>query len=91
MSDLETVKIRPHNDRVLIQRKKEEHKGRIIMPEMAQKMSMEGEVLAVGPACVDVKPGDNVFFGQYSFTEFKREGARIIVRESDILAVYERE
>ena len=95
------TKIRPLQDRVIVQRVKEEEKtkGGIIIPDSAKEKPIEGEVLAVGNGKVledgkvralDIKPGDRVLFGKYSGTEVKLDGEdALILREDDILGVIE--
>src|SRR5215210_3457555 len=85
------AKIRPLEDRVVIQQIEAEEKtaGGIVLPDTAKVKPQRGKVLAVGPgklldsgerAEIGVKEGDEVLFGKYSGTEIK------ILRESDILA-----
>ncbi len=91
--------IRPLQDRVIVQRVKEEEKtkGGIIIPDTAKEKPIEGKVIAVGNGKVmedgkvrplDVKVDDIVLFGKYSGTEVKIDGEdRLILREDDILGV----
>ena len=95
------TKIRPLQDRVIVQRVKEEEKtkGGIIIPDSAKEKPIEGKVLAVGNGkvledgkvrAIDIKPGDRVLFGKYSGTEVKLDGEEaLILREDDILGVIE--
>ena len=96
------MKIRPLQDRVIVQRIKEEEKtkGGIIIPDTAKEKPVEGEVIAVGNGKVtekgDVRPlavkkGDRILFGKYSGTEIKIEGVEhLILREEEVLGVIER-
>ena len=96
------MKIRPLQDRVIVQRMDEEEttKGGIIIPDTAKEKPQEGKVIAVGKGKVgdngkvtplDVKTGDKILFGKYSGTEVKIEGDEyIIMREDDILGVLEK-
>jgi chaperonin GroES len=91
-------KIRPLEDRVVIQQIEAEEKtaGGIVLPDTAKEKPQRGKVLAVGPgklldsgerAPIGVVEGDEVLFGKYSGTEIKVDGEEIkILRESDILA-----
>ena len=93
------TKIRPLQDRVIVQRVKEEEKtkGGIIIPDSAKEKPIEGEVLAVGNGKVledgkvralDIKPSDRVLFGKYSGTEVKLDDEEaLILREDNILGV----
>ena len=91
-------KIRPLEDRVVIQQIEAEEKtaGGIVLPDTAKEKPQRGKVLAVGPgklldsgerAPIGVSEGDEVLFGKYSGTEIKVDGEEIkILRETDILA-----
>ena len=95
------MKIRPLQDRVIVQRVEEEQKtkGGIIIPDTAKEKPQEGKVIAVGKGklndngkliALDVKVGDRILFGKYSGTEIKMEGEEyLIMREEDILGVIE--
>jgi chaperonin GroES len=95
------MKIRPLNDRVIVQRIEEEEKtkGGIIIPDTAKEKPQEGKVIAVGAGKIlesgtkvpmDVKVGDRVLFGKYAGTEIKIEGDEyLMMREDDILGVIE--
>jgi chaperonin GroES len=95
------MKIRPLQDRVLVQRVQEEErtKGGIIIPDTAKEKPQEGKVVAVGKGKVgdngkviplDVKAGDKILFGKYSGSEVKLDGEEyLIMREEDILGVLE--
>jgi chaperonin GroES len=94
---------RPLHDRVLVKRVEagEKTAGGIIIPDTAKEKPAEGEVLAVGPGTRDktgkhqpleVKTGDRILFGKWSGTEIILNGAdRLIMKESDILGVFETE
>ena len=95
------MKIRPLQDRVIVERLAEEEKtkGGIIIPDTAKEKPMEGKVIAVGKGRVaedgkliklDVKAGDRVLFSKYAGTEVKIDGKEyLIMREDDILGVIE--
>lgn len=95
------MKIRPLNDRVLVQRMEEETKtkGGIIIPDTAKEKPAEGKVIAVGNGrlgddgkriALEVKKGDRVLFSKYGGTEVKVEGEEyLIMREDDILGIIE--
>lgn len=95
------MKIRPLNDRILVQRLEGEEKtaGGIIIPDSAKEKPAEGEIVAVGPGkmndkgervVVDVKVGDRVLFSKYGGTDVKYDGEDyLIMREDDILGVVE--
>ncbi len=95
------MKIRPLQDRVLVERVDQEEKssGGIIIPDTAQEKPMEGKIMAVGKGArtkegkvypLDVKKGDRILFGKWSGTEVKLDGKDLIVmKESDIMGVIE--
>ncbi len=95
------MKIRPLNDRILVQRLAEEEttKGGIIIPDSAKEKPAEGKVVAVGNGklndrgervALEIKAGDQVLFSKYGGTDVKVEGEDyLIMREDDILGVIE--
>jgi len=95
------MKIRPLQDRCIVQRVAEEEKtkGGIIIPDTAKEKPQEGKIIAVGKGKVnddgkltplDVKAGDKILFGKYSGSEIRVDGEDyLIMREDDILGVIE--
>ena len=95
------MKLRPLQDRILVQRVKEEEKtkGGIIIPDTAKEKPVEGKIIAVGNGklseegkriALEVKKGDRILFGKYSGTEVKIEDEEyLIMREDDVLGVAE--
>ena len=95
------MKLRPLQDRILVQRIEEEKttKGGIIIPDTAKEKPVEGKVTAVGNGklgedgkriALEVKKGDRILFGKYSGTEVKIEGEEyLILREDDVLGIIE--
>ena len=95
------MKIRPLQDRILVQRIEEEEttKGGIIIPDSAKEKPQEGRVVAVGNGKVledgstqplDVKKGDRLLFGKYAGTEVNLDGdEHLIIREDDVLGILE--
>jgi chaperonin GroES len=95
------MKLRPLQDRILVQRIEEEKttKGGIIIPDTAKEKPAEGKVVAVGNGKVgddgkrialEVKKGNRILFGKYSGTEVKIEGEEyLILREDDVLGIIE--
>jgi chaperonin GroES len=95
------MKLRPLQDRILVQRVEEENKtkGGIIIPDTAKEKPAEGKVIAVGNGKVgddgkrvalEIKVDDRILFGKYSGTEVKIEGEEyLIMREDDVLGVIE--
>ncbi len=95
------MKIRPLNDRILVQRLEQEEKtsGGIIIPDSAKEKPAEGKIVAVGNGklndagervAMEVKVGDMVLFSKYGGTDVKLDGDDyLIMREDDILGVIE--
>ncbi len=95
------MKIRPLNDRILVQRLEEEEttKGGIIIPDSAKEKPAEGKVVAVGKGrlsdkgervAMEVKAGDVVLFSKYGGTDVKLDGVEyLIMREDDVLGIVE--
>ncbi|MEI8355917.1 MAG: co-chaperone GroES [Deltaproteobacteria bacterium] len=95
------MKLRPLQDRIIVERLEEESKtaGGILIPDTAKEKPQRGKIVAVGKGKVtedgkvlpvDVKVGDTVLFGKYAGTEIKVEGIDyLIMREDDILGVIE--
>jgi chaperonin GroES len=95
------MKLRPLQDRILVQRVKEEEKtkGGIIIPDTAKEKPVEGRVIAAGIGklseegkriALEVKKGDLILFGKYSGNEVTIEGKEyLIIREDDVLGVIE--
>ncbi len=96
------MKIRPLNDRILVQRLEEEEKtaGGIIIPDSAKEKPAEGKIIAVGPGklndagervALQVKANDIVLFSKYGGTDVKIDGeSYLIMREDDVLGVIEK-
>lgn len=94
------LKLVPLADRVVVKRAAAETKtvGGIVLPDSATDKPARGEVLAVGEGHVKnngmkvpltVRPGDLVVFSSYAGDEFKvNDETYLLMRESDILAVY---
>ena len=96
------MKVRPLQDRILVERIEEEvKKGGIIIPDSAKEKPQQGKVIAVGSGRVDddgkripmdVKKGDTILFGKYSGSEIRvGEEEYLIMREEDVLAIVEKD
>ena len=96
------MKIRPLQDRVIVQRieGEEKTKGGLIIPDTAKEKPQEGKIIAVGKGKInedgkitplDVKVNDRVLFGKYAGTEINIDGEEhLIMREEDILGIIEK-
>jgi chaperonin GroES len=93
------MKIRPLQDRLLVERVEEQkvRQGGIIIPNTAKEKPQEGRVVAAGAGKVndegkrltlDVKVGDRILFAKYSGSEVKVDDKEyLILREEDVLAI----
>jgi chaperonin GroES len=98
---IDYMKIRPLQDRIIVQRIEEDEttKGGIIIPDSAKEKPQEGKAIAVGNGKVtedgklqplDVKKGDRVLFSKYAGTEVTIDGEdHLIIREDDVLGILE--
>ena len=83
------MKLYPQGERLVVRRILQEQIGSIIIPDEAQKESLEGEVVEAGPDCRLVKAGDTIIFGRYSGFELPLNGIYkdcLIMNEIDVLA-----
>ncbi len=92
-------KIKPLNDRVLIERVEADAKtaGGILLPDSAKEKPTEGRIVATGDGRrsdkgdrlpLSVKIGDRVLFGSYAGTAVKEGGNEyLILDEGEILAI----
>jgi chaperonin GroES len=96
------MKVRPLQDRILVERVEEEvKKGGIIIPDSAKEKPQQGKVIAVGPGRYDdsgklvpmsLKKGDVILFGKYSGNDIRiGEDELLIMREEDVLAVIDKD
>lgn len=95
------MRLKPLQDRILVQRVEEETKtkGGIIIPDTAKEKPAEGKVVAVGNGkigedgkkiAIELKVGDKILFGKYAGSEVKIDGQEyLIMREDDVLGVIE--
>ncbi len=95
------MKLRPLQDRILVQRVEEETttRGGIIIPDTAKEKPIEGKVIAVGKGktgddgkriALEIKKGDKILFSKYGGTEVKIDGEEyLIMREDDVLGIIE--
>ena len=95
------MNLKPLGDRVLVKPapKEEKTSSGLYIASAAQELPQRGEVLAVGTGkldqngnriALDVKVGDQVFYGKFGGTEVKVDGEELLLlRADDILAVLE--
>jgi chaperonin GroES len=95
------MNINPVYDRVVIKRSEDDKVtlGGIVIPDSAAEKPVKGEVVAVGKGKIldngvlcplELKVGDKVLFGKYAGNEIKIGDKKLLVmRESDIMAVFE--
>ncbi|MBC8526755.1 MAG: co-chaperone GroES [Candidatus Cloacimonetes bacterium] len=89
------MKIRPIDDRVLLQPMEDEEKkiGNIIIPDTAKEKPQIGKVIEVGndeDLKKTIKKGNKVVYAKYGGTEIELEGKKyLIVQRSDLLGIIE--
>ncbi len=86
------MKIKPLDDRVLVEQVEEEEKvGSIIIPDSAKEKPRMAKVIAVGTdedLQEHIKEGDTIIYSKYSGDELKIDDKEyLIVQRGDILAV----
>ena len=95
------MNLKPLGDRLIVEVLEEEQTtvSGIVLPDTAKEKPQRGRVLAVGKGryedgnliALDVEVGDEIIFSKYGGTEVKVEGEDyLILRESDVLAKYDR-
>jgi chaperonin GroES len=101
MSSKNFKKIRPLQDRLIVERIDGEDKtaSGLFIPDSAKEKPQQGKVIAIGKGRVledgsvralDLREGDRILFGKYSGTEIKLDGSEyLIMREDDVLGVLE--
>ncbi len=90
----ESMKLKPLDDRVVIEVKEElaeKNVGGIIIPDTAKEKPQIGKIIAVGTEeelKELVKVGDKILYSKYGGTEIDIEDKKyLIVSRSDILAI----
>ena len=101
MSEKRSHKLRPLEDRVVVQAVTEEKTvaGIIIPDTVSKEKPQKGKVVAVGPRKFDsngkrmpmeINVGDIVLFTKYGPTEVKVDGEELLIlNQSDVMAVLE--
>lgn len=101
MAQSKTKKIRPLQDRLIVERLDGEDKtdSGLYIPDSAKEKPQQGKVVAIGKGRIredgtiqplDLREGDKILFGKYSGTEIKIDGNEyLILREDDVLGVLE--
>jgi len=87
------MKLNPHAQRILVKRKMDEKMGEIYIPESSKKVSLRGDVIAIGDDCEWIKEGDDIFFGRYApfelptsyYKDLKDMGEILVMNEEDVL------
>ena len=83
------VPITPLADYVVVQQEEAKTKtaSGLYLPDSGAEKPKIANVLAVGPAVRDVKPGDRIIFGGYSNTDIKVDGVEyMLVKNENIYA-----
>ena len=95
------MKLKPLGDRILVKPapKEEKTSSGLFISSGAQEKPQQGEVIAVGAGkyndkgeriALDIKPGDQVYYGKFGGNEVKIEGEDyLLLRADDIYAILE--
>ncbi len=95
------MKLKPLGDRILVKPAPKEEKtaSGLFISSGAQEKPQRGEVVAVGAGklndkgervALDIKAGDQVFYGKFGGTEVKVDGEDLLLlRADDIYAIIE--
>ncbi|MEC9342300.1 MAG: co-chaperone GroES [Pseudomonadota bacterium] len=93
------MKFRPLHDRLLVRRIEAPamSAGGLFLPDTAQEMPQEGEIMATGEGTRDesgnavvpnVKVGDRILFGKWSGTAVRIDGEDLLImKESDVMGI----
>ena len=96
------MKIKPLDDRVLVQQSDAEEKtaGGIVLPDSAQEKPQRGKIISCGPGkmldngkrCpMNIKKNDQVLFPKYIGSDVEIDGVKyVIIKEHDILGIVEK-
>jgi len=87
------MNLNPHAQRILVRRKMDEKMGEIFIPESSKRVSLRGDVIAIGNGCEWIQEGDDIFFGRYApfelptqyYNDLKPMGEILIMNEEDVL------
>lgn len=93
------MNIKPIGDKIVVRliEMEEKTESGIVLPDSAQEMPHQGEVIAVGSGTLttegqrvplEINVGDQVIYGKFGGTELKINGEKVIVlSEKDVLVV----
>lgn len=83
------VPLTPLADYVVVQQEEAKTKtaGGLLLPDKSGEKPRIARVLAIGPLVKDVKVGDKVIYGGYTFNEVKVDGAEyLLIKLENIFA-----
>lgn len=70
-------KLDPVGERIVVRRITQEQRGGILLPEVAKRGSLVGQIVAKGPDATWVEVGDIVLFGRFAGFNLPVDGAYI--------------
>jgi chaperonin GroES len=83
-----TVGVRMMRDRILV-RPLDRVKSQVLEVISKERPNV-GEIVAAGPKCDAVKPGDLIRFGEFSFPAYELDGEQfLILQQADVAGVVE--
>jgi co-chaperonin GroES (HSP10) len=84
-----TIELEPMGERIIAKQFDDDKIGSIYVPETAKQVSLRATVVAAGPDCIWVKPGDIILFGKYAKFDVPLRGEKwrdhFIMNEPDVL------
>lgn len=90
LSQDQASRFRPLHDRILVKRFEKKMVGAIFIPEAYRDLSINAEVVAVGPEASGVKPGDVVMLPGYALSHPDWEdGDYAMITLGDIGGIFE--
>ena len=82
--------MKPLRDEIIVKKKimEVETESGILLPDAVPPKQTTGIIIAVGKDAKEVKPFDNVLFGEHAYTEISIEKVDVLfMSESNILAI----
>lgn len=90
-SEIKNFQLIPYPERIYVIEDNVVKSHGLYVPETSRRngemQTNQGYVIAVGEGCVFVKPGDRVFYGQYSGAWIMKQKYRVM-NEKDLLGRY---
>jgi chaperonin GroES len=89
MIPTQKARLEPLGMRIIARQFDNDKIGSIYIPESSKQASLQATVVAVGPDCKDLEPGDTILFGKYAKFDIPLRGEKwrdhFIMNEPDAL------